>query len=522
MLPDRGPTSTPQEATESLWAPTLGVASLLSVIYLTILVMRLQPLPLADLATAGLVATGFSFACILAMVFVLHLPVYSFTLVFAIGTFLMSTSAFLIYPFEGELAFGGFKVILDDGLERGLPVVMLAFAALTLGSSVSSFQSHPLPAPATSTVAAKVEATRTTALILYWIFLVGMLLVSLRGPGIFTAISSGYTGGSGFADLRKAGEMSPAVTMSLNWFLPWLAVILLATSRSERQFTHSTLLAVAVCGFALLSGDRGTTVLMIALLLQIRHLLGYAVRWRRIALLGVLAAAIIMTWPTFRTIPVKDWRPSILAEALQERYSSDSKIGADHSSTVGHLLSGTAPGYQAIMVSCHYVPSSEPYRLGFDYFRSAATAVPYVARVFPGFLRSEEAPAPWMMAKIDPNFWTGRGFNQIAEAYLQGGGMGVLALYLLLGWYLMWLWTRLRGEADLRLLAFHSLVILAIYKWVRNDSGGVGRIIVWAVILIYLLPAVYRWLQERMGGAPPESERLPTVPKPPVRNISAS
>lgn len=497
-MPDRPETRATAEA-DSNAIVTVAIAALLATIYLMMLVIGRQPLPAGDLSTAAVVGVVFCLACLVLMVAVLRLQLFSFPLVLGLGLFFFSMSVFVIYPFEGMRAFSGFHVIFEDAAARGLPVVMLAFAALVLGSAAAAAR-RPAPPPATADRSAAVAAARQTALALYWFFLAVLLLASLRGPGLLTAIAHGYTGGAGFADMRKMGQLSVAVTAPLNWFLPWLSVILLATSRDRRELFRAGLLTALTCGLALLTGDRGTTMVLIALWLQIRHLLGYEVRWRRLFLLGVLASAIILTWPVFRTVPVGEWRPSVLAEALATRFEPDSEDGTPYTTPIGQSLGGMASSYQPIMVACHYVPESEPFRMGSDYLFSVLKSVPFVAGTLAPFL--PKSPASWMMDKIDPNFWTGRGFNQIADAYLQGGAVSVVALYVILGWYLTWLWGRLRGEADLRLLAFHSVVVLAIFKWIRNDSGGVGRIVLWAAILVYVLPPLYRWLLMRLAGTP--------------------
>jgi hypothetical protein len=160
----------------------------------------------------------------------------------------------------------------------------------------------------------------------------------------------------------------------------------------------------------------------------------------------------------------------------------------------GFLLT-TSGSYQTLMVTVKVVPQEEPYHYGVDYFSSLIVAVPFRSillgrfdvdvRTFP--------PSQWVLTYLHPGRSAGPGYLQVAEAYLQFGALGVILLYILLGWGLTRLWRFASSRAaDARTLAFSLIVMSETLIWVRNSSALVVRAITWGWFLVYIVPAFLR------------------------------
>jgi hypothetical protein len=179
----------------------------------------------------------------------------------------------------------------------------------------------------------------------------------------------------------------------------------------------------------------------------------------------------------------------------------------------GGFLITTSGSYQTLMATVKVVPQEETYHYGSDYLSSLVVAIPFRSIFLAPLdvdLRSFP-PSQWVLNYLAPGRTAGPGYLQVAEAYLQFGAAGVIALYALMGWGLTRLWRSVSSRAwDARTVAFSLIVMSETLVWVRNSSALFVRALAWGFLLVYVVPALFRGRTRRAHArviAPPEASR---------------
>lgn len=474
-----------------------------------------QPLPGLDLQGAALVTVLFALLCIALTWAVLRLPLLSFPLMFTGVTFLFTCSPLILYQTEGYDAFQYWRLVDERSILLGLPVVMLAFAAFLVGALASPVADD---APTSQPQGGRLDGSYadTLRIIGFYLYLFAMLLLivaSLRGSALGLAYEGGYRE---LADTRKSGEMSRLVVASISWFIPWSLLILTATSRTRRMYVQTVLLAIPAIVLMLLGGARAAPLGAMLLVASGGYLLGYGANWKQSVAVLALVALLIPTMMNLRNIPIREWTPELLWQAVTNRIENTRSY---EEPLFDALLVSNSTSYQTLMGTILYVPDREPYRYGMDYLRAIVVAMPFGSTIFStiGIDLSAEEPSNWLKERLSPTSWAGLGYLQMAEAYLQFGAYGVVLLYLVLGYTVTGLWRRMeRGRLEARFFALILLLMMALLIWVRNESVALTRPLVWGVLLIYVLPALLekqrarRTAQRLLTRAPQDRPILPT------------
>lgn len=467
------------------------------VLWLTWLAFHGRPLPMADLGSAALVGAVFCLGTSAIVLWVRGLPLLSFPSLFLGVTFLFTCSPLILYGIEGEAAFRAWEYVDLPSVLRAIPIVMLAFAAFALGALLLPLRPSRAVAPATvpagdadgAEPTPRERALRAVGIGVYALAAALVAISSvLNGTGPLSyALEGGY---SAYHGAKRAGQISQLVGVSVAHLLPWALLILVATSRSRRQRLVAVGLAVPFILLMLSVGDRGGPIATMAILASGLSLVGARVGlWRSLAVL-LLIAFLIPTILNLRQLPISEWSGTAIAEAASNQVEATNTYGSGPAT--GFLVAMSSP-YQTLMATVDVVPAIEGYHMGGDYLSALVVAVPFRSRLLPfvGAEVNRVPPSQWVLNYLHPGRRAGPGYLQVAEAYLEFGAIGVLGLYVFMGWALTRLWgAMVKRSGDALALAFALIAMMETLLWVRNSASLFVRAVAWGFVFVYLIPTL--------------------------------
>lgn len=149
-------------------------------------------------------------------------------------------------------------------------------------------------------------------------------------------------------------------------------------------------------------------------------------------------------------------------------------------------------GYSAntIASTIELVPDQRPYDYGASYGYALLTLVPnFIWDIHPSIAHG--TPTTWLIRTINP--WVADqggsvGFSLIAEAYLNFGYLGVLAIPAILGFGFARL-TSWAQPGDLARMACAATVLAFSVKYARSDATEIVRGVVWYAAIPYCVVA---------------------------------
>jgi len=455
-------------------------------VYCLHLAFKGSGLPVPDLQAACLVAGAFCVVSIACHLWFTGTSVFSFP-----GAFLGVSSLYLLgfilmFPIHGEDVTATWYVVDMAGLDRGIPLVMLAFSCFLVGSCIALRRRRiHLNASAPPLSEQNLAFARYAGFALYGIAILIVLVATAAGGGLKFMFDGGY---SYLAEMQYQETGAALLWGAMAWFLPWGALILAATIRQKKDLPWLILFALPVNVILLLAGDRGGLFVIDILLLIRASLLGLRLgSWRT----GLAVALIIVAVPTImvlRQTPLRDWSFNLLVEALTLNPSEARAFSTDPVSAT--LIEG-GTSYKVLMGTVEMVPSTYDYQYGMDYLKSLVIAMPFFSRVFP-----DAAPnnSDWLKTYVDHSAsTTGLGFLQVAEAYIQFGPLGVAFFFLFAGYGLTRLWQYCRMcTLTAPQLAYILILMNAVLLWVRNEFSTAVRPVVWCFLLLIILPRLLR------------------------------
>jgi hypothetical protein len=476
------------------------------------LVVRHEGLPLDSVRAAALTTVVFCLIAIGAVLYVHRLPMLSFPSLFLAVTFLFTCSPLILYQFVGNDAFRTWEIVDIESILRGMPVVMLAFSSFLLGALLLPTRIFAAARRTSGDAAVSAEdltprgrALRRVGFAVYGISILLVAASSLAGGTLSFALEGGY---AAYHGAKRTGAIPQVVGVLVAHLLPWSLLILTATSRDRRSRRVVVLLAVPFILVMLAVGDRGGPIATMAVLTSGLYLVGARIGWRRSLVVVALIAFLIPTILNLRQVPISQWSGGTIANAATNQVQSTNTFG--DSPFLGFLVSMSSP-YQTLMETVHVVPDVEGYHHGGDYLGSLVVAVPFRSIIFPFFGAEIQRlpPSQWILLFLHPGRNAGPGYLQLAEAYLQFGAIGVVALYVIFGLGLTRLWRSMTSKAaDPRVLAFALIVMMETLLWVRNSSTLAVRAVAWGWILVYVLPAL---LTRRRSAEPGRAQETPVL-----------
>jgi len=483
---------------------TLGAASL--TVGLTWLVIHGQPLPLLDFQTSALATALF---CLVTIIVVLHLHslrLLSFPSMFLWATFLFTCSSLIMYQSQGLDAFSRWQLVDLPSVLIAMPVVMLAFSSFLVGALLVPGRSlsERRGRPANSGASYDSAALRKVGIALYVITIATIALYTLSGSALSYAFEGGY---AAFSGARKAGEQPTLVRATLSSLLPWSLLILAATSKTRQAHVRVLFLAIPVLAILFIAGDRGELLPLILLFVSASALLGLRTSWRQSLTVIGLVVLLLPAIGNLRKTATSDWSLDVFRKSLANEVQGRDTY---QQGPLEAVLTSTGASYQTLMATIMTVPAVEGYRYGRDYLRPLLVAVPYSSEnVFLGIDLGEE-PSDWVKSILNDDRVAGPGYLQVAEAYLEFGAIGVVCLYVLLGWGLTRLWLYLATRRlDPRILALSLIVMAQTLVWVRNQSTGLLRALLWGVFLVYVAPAALQGIANLVARISPTGRGLP-------------
>ena len=489
----------------------LAIASTLGLGWL---VLTHQPLPMGDLQSSALATVVFCLLMIACVLWVQRLPALSFPSLLLVVTFLFTCSPLLLYQFQGGEAFRDWEWVDLHSTLVAMPVIALAFSSFLLGSMLTRTPDPNREGPTIARHDHVVVDGWVLRRLGYALYAVAGLLIAvstLSGGGLTFAIEGGY---NAFHGAQRAGEISQLVGVSLTRLLPWSLLILTATSSDRRSRLVVVLLAIPVLAIMLGVGDRSGPLTVIVIIACGLYLRGSRISWGRLLGIALLVAFLMSTILNLRTVPVSQWSGDALERAATNQVEDKNTY---REGFLGGFLITTAGSYQTLMATVKVVPQEETYHYGSDYLSSLIVALPFRSILLAPFdvdLRSFP-PSQWVLSYLAPGRTAGPGYLQVAEAYLEFGAIGVIALYAIMGWGLTRLWRFVSTKTwDARTVAFSLIVMSETLIWVRNSSALFVRALAWGWLLVYLAPALFRGRTGRFDARTTRTIALPEAAEP--------
>jgi hypothetical protein len=491
---------------------TIGNLSLVPTLWLAWVVIHREPLPLEGVRSAALTTTVFCLGVIGIVLYVQRLELLSFPVLFLGVTFLFTCSPLILYQFQGSQAFSSWEFVDIPAILLSMPVVMLAFSSFLSGSMLvraprerdepHRISSDEAPEP-------RVRALRNLAIAMYAISALLIIGFTLGGSALTLAFEGGH---QGFHGAKRVGQLSQLVGVSMSRLLPWSLLILAATSRSRRSRIAAVVLFVPFVVVMFSTGDRGNALAATATIASGLYLVGARVGWRRTLVLVAVIAFLIPTVLNLRRVPISQWTPQAFTAAATNDINGTPAYGQ---TLVGGFLVSMSSSFQTLMATVKVVPLETPYHYGSDYLSSTIVAIPFRSIFLPaiGVTVRDLPPSQWVLQYLHPGRTAGPGYLQLAEAYLQFGAIGVVGLYLLLGWGLMRLWRFVSSHRwNAQTLAFGLIAMSEMLIWIRNSSSLEARALSWGWLIVYVVPLL---LARRRSSAPartahPAAERVRT------------
>ena len=482
---------------------TLVLFALPPTLWLTWLVLHREPLPFADMGTAALVTVIYCGLVIVALLSAHGLPLLSFPSLFLGVTFLFTCSPLILYELQGTNAFRLWEWVDTPSVLVAMPVVMLAFSSFLVGALLLPTRVTNVRMVASGTgLTVEARVLRKVGFAIYVISVMLIVASTLTGNALTYAFEGGY---GAYHGAKRAGQFTQFIGVSMAHLLPWSLLIMAATSRDRRSRVRVVLLSLPFLVIMLAVGDRGGPIATMAVITSGLYLVGARIGWLRSLVVVALIAFLIPTILNLRQLPISQLSRTAIANA------ATNQVEATHTFREGPIegfLVSMSSSYQTLMATVMVVPQEEGFHYGSDYFSSLIVAVPFRSVLLSslGDQIQRLPPSQWVLLVLHPGRNAGPGYLQVAEAYLEFGAIGVVGLYLILGWGLTRLWRLMSTRAaDPRVLAFTLIVMMETLLWVRNSSSLLVRALAWGWLLVYVVPAMLA--RRKRSARPRRAER---------------
>lgn len=489
----------------------LILASLLIVLFM-FLGMSLERFPLL---TDRQICAMTAIVCFLTIPATLRFsgqPLYSFLAIYLFASYVFTNSSFILYALDGVPSYSSVWRLRDlDAYFISTSYYIVAYLSILVGAVLASLRyTHKATVKLTNiNYTIKLRILQRIAKFIFFLCIVLTVILALNGEGIALVIQGNYRD---IVDARvgKGSQLTMYSLTMFYWFMPWVSLILIILAKDRKQFVRNILwylLPTMLVNF--LIGRRTEPIVLAGIAFSIAYIRGFVrgINYKQI----IVALFLVISIPlvgNLRDISVDKWNWKMITFFLLG--------GGSEGSIQKSLLSEFGISTQSLGGTMDVVPKKEPHRLGYDYAKSVYVAIPFSAKFLPlpngiQFSKRGEGIHPL------PNSWftyhynyssfnyinvskgihiTGLGYQQIAEAYLQFGGIGILLVYLLLGYILSmwWLSFTTSKEVNIQKFILVCLLMIPIISWVRNDAGPIFRNILYGYAIVFLLPSVLKLL----------------------------
>lgn len=362
---------------------------------------------------------------------------------------------------------------------RTIYLVILALWSFHVGGLLGASPTHLTPAINNERQEAESGVLLKTGWLLIIIAVVPSFMLLQEAAAV--AISSGY---SGLFQIEKAVSFR-ALPQVLSAFLVPGALFLTAGSR-RAMFPRAVSMTLILAYFLvqLYIGSRSLAVASIVPYAWLWHRCIRPIPKGRSIFFAILLSTIVL--PVIGKSRLSAGEDRLSPQALVRTFST---IGNPLVAIISEL------GGSAITIgyTTDLVPESRPYDLGASYLQGALTIFPNLFwDVHPAIARG--TPETWLIQTVDPYIAErggGLGYSFIAEAYFNGGWVGVIVICCALGFGFARLAVASSNSTDLAKMAFVATVMAFILKYVRSDCTEIFRGVVWYAFGPYAVASLW-------------------------------
>lgn len=336
-----------------------------------------------------------------------------------------------------------------------------------------------------------------------------MALAVASHVGALSVVGIDYIQRYGYVAIQRIGQFTqylPALILSMSGmaFVAGLVVHTTASAlRNRRLFGSLTALLVTLLFIAvlLLEGERGGLFQVLVPLLLVRH---YFVKRVRIRYLIGFALATLFVFTAIRAVRTIVFDPAKMLAEYEYQQRTGRFTWMDPFFEAGY-------SYVTLNITCHEVPSVEPYWYGVSWRDALIHTIPFVQ----GFATSRGwltwTPGDWLKLTYFGTKASGRGYTITAEGYINFGYPGVIAEVMLFGVFIRWLTVRFARNPSARWAFIFMGCFGPCIEVIRNQVNGISHTIAYVFVAAWILNVLLGDEVEpadEAGQTPLPSERL--------------
>lgn len=362
-----------------------------------------------------------------------------------------------------------------ETVSRTMVLVLLALTSLHFGALLAVGRRPP---KLNTSIESTPETDRALRLIGGALIVVSIVPVFLQVKDAVTiAITTGYLG---LYQQQAAGAgFGSAILALADLFLPGTFFFLSARNNSRLERIIILAIFLSYCGTLLLVGYRGWSTLPVVTLAWL-----WDRTFGRLPRVALLAGAIVLLVGVFPLI--RETR----GLSAQERRGGGSALNTLSELDEHPAISAIAEMGGSVVTVAHtleLVPQYHAYEQGVGYLYAALTVVPSLFwDRHPTIARG--IPSAWLIQEVDPSaaqLGAGLGYSFIAEAFLNFGILGVAAVSLLLGVFVVRLWLWAEHSDDPARFAVVACVLPYLLFYARAEAAVLPRTLVWNGLIPY-------------------------------------
>lgn len=264
------------------------------------------------------------------------------------------------------------------------------------------------------------------------------------------------------------------ITFMSDYFIPGMLCMLIASKRNRFKRMQILLCLALFVLVIMYCGGRSNGVVLVAIILLYYHNFIKALslkKWIAVGLLSIVFVSSLSAIAHLRSGSRDGYIEAII------NYQSETNPFFE---TISEMGASMYPMARTISL----IPSSEDYRYGATYAYALSSVIPNI-----GFWERHPAAVnamlgEWLMKKDNLSY--GPGYSIVAEAYINFGMMGFIAMYIV-----GFIFCKLLTSYNENKYSLLSLLIALIFtymslKMVRNEFLAIVRITVFYIFPIYL------------------------------------
>jgi oligosaccharide repeat unit polymerase len=399
----------------------------------------------------------------------LKLDILSLPQIYLLITFLYTSGLLTLYAFGLEELRFTVRWYDEKYAEIAIKMIIMAVLSLEAGICMSFFYKYNNVNNKTIDIKDNYSDTLFKLGIFLFIVAISVLILStITGSGYSSILKYGY---KDFKLTLKGSDVRFFLT-ALSWLLPVSVIIMASGVRSKNQYKYLYLFSVLTMTAFFLAGDRGGAFSFLIALVFTLTLIGKKFSYTKILIGAILVLLLVPIIKELRQQPISQ----TLSSGIELNFEESPFFKA---------FSETGSSFQTFLGTVTIIPEIENYRFGVDYIEAFSKLVPNVGSWKPPTSESVGLTS-WITSHMNPGEYGGLGFLQIAEFYVQFGVFGIVAGFLIIGYFLTkWQKKCEAGLSDRRWVAINGCILCFLIIWIRNDIFNFIRPAAWSVFVIF-------------------------------------